>query len=120
MFFFRNQSFCVFWFELHNLGGIYSFSDGSTIDQKISNVVVIEGNNVTIKCNATGNPPPNITWIKDISPLVFYQGESYDIVNIDRNSAGDYTCTAWNGVGEKANATAAVTVHCKLFFPYNA
>ena len=32
----------------------------------------------------------------------------------------DYTCTAWNGVGEKANATAAVTVHCKLFFPYNA
>ncbi|KAM7442287.1 Hemicentin-1 [Porites harrisoni] len=84
---------------------------GSTIDQKISSVVVIEGNNVTIKCNATGNPPPNITWIKDISPLVFYQGESYDIVNIDRNSAGNYTCTAWNGVGEKANATAAVTVH---------
>ena len=83
-------------------------------------MVVIEGNNVTIKCNATGNPPPNITWIKDISPLVFYQGESYDIVNIDRNSAGDYTCTAWNGVGEKANATAAVTVHCKLFFPCNA
>ena len=77
------------------------------IDQKISSVVVIEGNNVTIKCNATGNPPANITWTKDISPLVFY-------------SAGDYTCTAWNGVGEKANATAAVIVHCKLSFPYNS
>ena len=100
--------------------GIYSFSDGSTVDQKILSMVVMEGNNVTIKCNATGNPQPKITWTKDFSPLVVYQGESYDIVNIDRNSAGDYTCTAWNGVGEKANATAAVIVHCKLFFPYNA
>ena len=45
-----------------------------------------------------------------------YQGETYSIVNIQRQAAGDYTCTAWNGVGEQKNATATVNVQCKLLF----
>ena len=88
----------------------------SVISQKPSSKVVVEGENVTLRCNATGNPAPNITWTKDGSPTVLYQGETYSIVNIQRQAAGDYTCTAWNGVGEKTNATATVTVHCKLIF----
>ena len=86
------------------------------ISQKPSSKVVVEGENVTLRCNATGNPAPNITWTKDGSPTVLYQGETYNIVNIQRQAAGDYTCTAWNGVGEKTNATATLAVHCKLFF----
>ena len=76
----------------------------------------MEGNSLTLHCNATGNPTPNITWTKDGNATVLYQGETYSIVNIQRQAAGDYTCTACNGLGEKKNATAAVIVHCELSF----
>ena len=80
----------------------------------------MEGNNVTLHCNATGNPALNIAWTKDGSSTVLYQGETYSIVNIRRQAAGDYTCTALNVVGDKANATVNVTVHCKLHFSFFA
>ena len=86
-------------------------SDSSIISQRPSSKVVVEGETVTLYCNATGNPAPNITWTQDNNKTALYQGENYTIVNIQRQAAGDYTCTAWNGVGEKANATATVTVH---------
>ncbi|XP_078379808.1 hemicentin-1-like isoform X8 [Oculina patagonica] len=83
----------------------------ATIESSSGNRVVLEGNNLTLHCNATGNPTPNITWTKDGSSTVLYQGETYRIVNIQRQAAGDYKCTAWNGVGERNNVTATVTVH---------
>ena len=84
------------------------------ISQRPSSKIVVEGVNVTLYCNATGNPAPNITWTKDGSSTVLYQGETYNIVNIQRQATGDYTCTAWNGVGGKTNVTATVNVHCEL------
>jgi len=92
----------------------FSNSDPSSIDASPAGQTVLEGSNITLHCNATGNPTPNITWAKDGSPTVLYQGETYSLVNIQRQAAGDYTCTAWNGVGQQQNATATVTVHCKL------
>ena len=83
------------------------------IDQRPLSAAIVEGGNVTFHCNATGDPTPNITWTKDGSPTVLYQGETYSISNIQRQADGDYTCTAWNGVGQRANATATVAVHCK-------
>ena len=91
-------------------------SDPSSIDAIPANQTILEGSNITLHCNSTGNPTPNITWTKDGNLTVLYQGETYNIVNIQRQAAGDYTCTAWNGVGEQKNATATVTVHCKLPF----
>ena len=93
-----------------------SYSDPAVIDMGPVNQVLVEGNIVALHCNATGNPKPNVTWTKDGSPTVLHQGEMYSIVNIQRQAAGDYTCTAWNGVGEQKNATAAVTVQCKLLY----
>ena len=49
---------------------------------------------------------------------MLHYGKTYSIVNIQRKAAGDYTCTAWNGVGEKDNATATVAVHCELRFAF--
>ena len=97
-----------------DLASFPSRLDNSVISQRPSSPVVVEGKNVTLHCNATGNPTPNITWTKDGSPTVLYRGETYSIVNIQRQAAGDYTCTAWNGVDEQRNATATVTVHCKF------
>ena len=78
-----------------------------------SNQSVLEGGNLTLYCNATGKPTPNITWAKDGSSTVVHQGETYSIVDIRRQAAGDYKCTAWNGVGAQKNATATLTIHCK-------
>ena len=93
---------------------IFPYLDPSLIDSAPINQGVLEGSNLTLRCSASGNPTPNITWTKDKSSLVLHQGDTYSIVDIDRNAAGNYTCTAWNGVGEQKKAIAAVSVHCRL------
>ena len=103
-----------FSFNLHN----YSYSDPPLIESAPVSQVVLEGNNLTLHCNASGNPTPNITWTKEDSPSVLHQGITYSIVDIDRNAAGNYTCTAWNGVGGQKKATAAITVHCEFSCSY--
>ena len=89
-------------------------TDPSTFKSSSSNTVAVEGNSVTLYCNATGNPAPNITWTKDGSWTVLSQGEGFTINNITRQQAGNYSCTAWNGIGNKHNSTFAVAVHCKF------
>ena len=92
----------------------FSFlSDPSVIKSSPTRRVVLEGSNVTLHCNVTGNPPSNITWTKDGSPTVLHQGESFSLSSISSGQAGLYVCTAWNGVGSKVNASATITVHCK-------
>lgn len=78
--------------------------------------VVLEGSNLTLHCNATGSPTSNITWRKYGSSAVLHQGETYIIVNMKRQAAGDYICTAWNGMGSQKNVTATVHVHCELLY----
>ena len=92
----------------------FSFSDASAIKSAPGNQVVLEGNSLTLHCNASGNPSPNITWTRDKSSSVLHQGNIYNILNIHRDATGYYTCTACNGVGEQQNATAVVTVHCEF------
>ena len=48
------------------------------------------------------------------SPGLKKTGITCSIVDIDRNAAGNYTCTAWNGVGGQKKAIAAITVHCEF------
>ena len=91
-----------FSFNLHN----YSYSDPPLIESAPVSQVVLEGKSI--------NPTPNITWTKEESPSVLHQGITYSIVDIDRNAARNYTCTAWNGVGGQKKATAAITVHCEF------
>lgn len=74
--------------------------DESVVDKGPFNTTVIEGDNITLSCNATGNPTPNITWTKVGSLRVLYQGQTCSIYNIQRETAGDYACTAWNGIGK--------------------
>ena len=76
---------------------------------------------VTLSCNATGKPAPNITWTRvwengtDSEELPSINGY-YVIRNTSRSSNGTYRCTAFNGVGEPVNQTMEVIVGSKVIF----
>ena len=76
---------------------------------------------VTLSCNATGKPAPNITWTRvwengtDSVELPSINGY-YVIRNTSRSSNGTYRCTAFNGVGEPVNQTMEVIVGSKVIF----
>ena len=79
---------------------------------------VLEGSNLHLTCNASGLPEPNITWTKEEpgnlgNYTVVKQGKVLTITNINRNDAGDYTCTAYNGFGKPQNQTVYVNVNCE-------
>ena len=80
------------------------------------NQFVLEGGNLTLHCKVTGNPTPNVTWTKDVNQTLLHRGETYSMAYVQRQVAGNYTCTAWNGVGVQQNATVTVDVHCKLSY----
>ena len=80
---------------------------------------VCVGSMVTLSCNATGKPIPNITWTRvwengtDSGELPSMDG-IYVISNTSRGSHGTYRCTTSNGAGTPANQTTEVIVECKL------
>ena len=80
---------------------------------------VCVGSMVTLSCNATGKPMPNITWTRvwengtDSGELASVDG-FYVISNTSRSSHGTYRCTASNGVGDPVHQTTEVIVECKL------
>jgi len=64
---------------------------------------VKKGSTVSLKCQASGFPVPQISWSKKNglldSGLKFLEGSIYTIHNISRHQAGVYKCQASNGVG---------------------
>lgn len=64
---------------------------------------VKKGSTVSLKCQASGFPIPQISWSKKNglldSGLKFQEGSIYTIHNISRHQAGIYKCQASNGVG---------------------
>ena len=61
----------------------------------IDNETVIEGQNVTLTCNASGFPTPTVYWVKTSNGDRFNETELV-FTNISRSEAGEYTCVASN------------------------
>ncbi|XP_074608784.1 hemicentin-1-like [Acropora palmata] len=78
-----------------------------------SKQTVLQGTNVTMSCSATGNPIPKITWFKDGKAIG--SGETLSL-NVQRNVAGKYWCSADNSVGEAVNASADIDVQCEYMY----
>ena len=77
------------------------------------NQTLNESNDVILSCNATGTPPPNITWSKSSDQDTnFNLGSLLPLRNISRTQDGLYWCTAENGAG-KSTASVRVIVQCK-------
>ncbi|XP_053415690.1 hemicentin-2 [Nycticebus coucang] len=72
---------------------------------------VLEGQEVWLDCEADGQPPPEMAWLKDGSPLGqdvgphlrFYQdGGSLMLKGLRASDSGAYTCVAHSPAGEDA------------------
>ena len=79
---------------------------------------VLEGNNLQLICETSSEREPTITWTKEMpgnqgNTGVVPKGKELNIPNINRNDAGMFTCTAYNGFGEPKNRTVYVNVTCK-------
>ena len=64
--------------------------------------------NVTFHCAASGKPEPTITWTRDGENVG--SGEYLSITAQTNLDGSLYKCTAYNGVGQPASATAYLTV----------
>lgn len=71
-----------------------------------------ETNDVTLSCNATGKPPPNVTWSSSGNKDMTYLGPVLTLKNISREQDDEYWCTTSNGLGN-ATASVRVIVNCK-------
>ena len=74
---------------------------------------VTEGDNVTLHCNATGYPVPNIAWINESSGYVESPTKTLLITAITRSESSNYMCHASNEIGNDTQ-TCEIDVHCKL------
>ncbi|XP_037653920.1 hemicentin-2 [Choloepus didactylus] len=72
---------------------------------------VLEGQEVRLDCEAEGQPPPNVTWLKDGSPLgqsvgphlrFYLDSSSLVLKGLRASDSGAYTCVAHNPAGEDA------------------
>ena len=82
---------------------------------------VTEGDNVTLSCNASGNPVPTITWTRNGSvltssvPRISFGAESREltITTINKADSGEYRCVANNSEGNVTSNAATLDVQCK-------
>ena len=78
-----------------------------------------EKQNVTIACNATGQPQPSITWSKAFGSLpkekAAVKNGALTIYNLTKNDGGIYMCKAENILG-RDTSTVLVVVFSPLRF----
>ena len=79
------------------------------------------GQNYTLKCNASGDPHPNINWTKDGVPVNQFNASGYllHLIKVTRKDAGSYRCTANNGYGQDATNVSIVGIKCSKYCTYN-
>ncbi|KAM3915384.1 hemicentin-1 [Leptodactylus fuscus] len=75
----------------------------------LEDVKVKEKSDVTLSCDVTGNPAPQLTWVKDGQPLhleshhrLSNNGQTFHINGATVSDAGTYVCIASNSAGDKS------------------
>ena len=82
---------------------------------------ITSGSNVTLNCNAAGNPQPFVHWFQNTAQLssggrfIVASDGSLTISNVALRDAGNYSCMATNTLGS-ASATTVLAVLRKSSF----
>ncbi|XP_068741513.1 hemicentin-1-like isoform X2 [Montipora capricornis] len=77
------------------------FEGGSFKVNVGSNVTTVTRNSLSIRCNTTGVPPPEVTWSKD-GALLETKGPVFVLSSLSTTDSGRYRCTASNVDGSDA------------------
>ena len=83
----------------------------------IQNQTLTEGNRLSLTCQASGIPPPSVSWVR-VSDGQLTNLNQLVITNINRSEAGEYRCEASNECGN-ASESAVIVVQCKLIVHNN-
>lgn len=77
---------------------------------------VLEGDNVSLICNVSGNPHPNVAWVRASDNSVLINDSKAVLTNINRMESGVFHCLAWNGIGANASSNISIDVLCEYVF----
>ncbi|XP_045464788.1 tyrosine-protein phosphatase Lar isoform X5 [Harmonia axyridis] len=93
----------------------------------INNKVVEIGHNTILSCAATGNPPPKITWLRNMRPINISSNPRYvikddmpgtlQIKNSNETDHGKYECVAENSIGTDYSTSAILYVKVRRVSP---
>lgn len=84
--------------------------DPPSLTSEPTDQTVIESETVKFRCDAAGNPAPEIVWIKDGRTVGQGQELSFQAL---RELSGKYWCSVQNGLGINVNVSAELDVQCK-------
>ena len=84
---------------------------------------------MTLSCNATGNPPPTISWTRNGSPvntiinsrIRFSKDEkqlTMTITDVNRTDSGEYRCVAGNSLGNDTSRAASLDIQCNVLIGF--
>ena len=79
--------------------------------KQAENKIAVEGTDVEIYCNVTGNPDPTVIW-RNVKTGEIIEGNLLNITNITKAQAGEYRCTANNTCGVDSTMVN-IDVQCK-------
>ena len=103
----RFSRLCEEWYNL-----FYSL-EAPLIKFPLGGKYYIEGSLVTIACEASGKPLPDVAWIRNgVLESSGKKAAFLKFENINRTDAGQYTCQANNSV-EVTSIDTSIVVHCK-------
>ena len=98
----------------------FVFTEKPSITTDPQGDTVREGENVTLFCNATGDPVLTISWTRRVSLVTTSAKFSFSddnkklaITNVNRTDSGEYRCVARNRVGSDTSDAAMLDVQCK-------
>ena len=93
-------------------------ADPPFLSQFPDSITVNAGQTATLRCIATGSPPPSFQWLKDGNDVSGNTGvtistsngdSNLTISNIQMSDAGSYECRAFNSEGSDTGS-ATITV----------
>ncbi|XP_072421818.1 hemicentin-1-like isoform X1 [Chiloscyllium punctatum] len=83
-------------------------------------VTVLINQPIELQCEATGDPPPKITWLKDNTPIsmmteglkFLLEGQILSLASAHFSDSGVYSCVAVNAAGEDQKQ-----IHLQVYLP---